>query len=164
MPISLTFEGDEIWERAKVGSWSRSTPVRILKGTNMKGNFEHERKSHPFRFLTSVAVKSAVFWVVTPYSSEGTWRFGWLDNFHLQVRKISEARNQQKQVASSALTLPHTSSGLFDLITEAICSSEISGAPRTTRPYNQDRALHNIIYFVFQGFVYFNNYIVPLIA
>jgi hypothetical protein len=50
--------------------------------------------------LTAVTVKSAVFWVVTPCSSERTQRFGGIYLLNLQGRRVRHARNQQKQTAS----------------------------------------------------------------
>jgi hypothetical protein len=48
-----------------------------------------------FEVLTSVTTKNTVFWVVTPCSSEIAPRFGGTYLFHLQGRKVSQARNQQ---------------------------------------------------------------------
>jgi hypothetical protein len=40
-------------------------------------------------------MKSTLLWVVTPYSSEESQRFGGTYYLHLQVRRVSQARNQQ---------------------------------------------------------------------
>jgi hypothetical protein len=58
--------------------------------------------------IVAVAVKSTFFWVVTPYSLEriGCLRGTYYSPFH--GRRISQARNQEKHVASFSwfLALP----------------------------------------------------------
>jgi hypothetical protein len=50
-----------------------------------------------FAVLTVLNVKSTVFWVITRSSSETDRRFREKYRLHLQNRRVSQARNQQKQ-------------------------------------------------------------------
>jgi hypothetical protein len=63
---------------------------------------------------------STAFWVVTTCNSERARYFGGIYLCQLQDRRVSQARNQQEQVA---------------LKIEAICSSDTSGSLPNTRPY-----------------------------
>jgi hypothetical protein len=79
--------------------------------------------------LTFQKLNSTVFWVITPWSSNRTRRFGGNCRLHLQDRRVNQARNQQKH---------------SQLKTKAICSFETSCSLRTTRHYNpEDRHLHS---------------------
>jgi hypothetical protein len=55
-----------------------------------------------FAVLVVVTVKSTIFWVVTPYSSERARHFVGTYRLHLQGRIVSQARNQRKQEPSWA--------------------------------------------------------------
>jgi hypothetical protein len=62
-----------------------------------------------FWVLTAVTRKSAVFWVLSPCSFGRTYRL------HLRGRRVSQARDEQKQAVSSSemleLILPPASAG-----------------------------------------------------
>jgi hypothetical protein len=45
--------------------------------------------------LTAVTVKSALFWIETPYSSKNARRFGGTYLLRLQCRRVSQARKKQ---------------------------------------------------------------------
>jgi hypothetical protein len=49
---------------------------------------------------TAVTIMIMIFWHVTPCNSERVRRFGRTYHLHFQGRKVSQARNQQKQAAS----------------------------------------------------------------
>jgi hypothetical protein len=72
-----------------------------------------------------MAVKSTVFWVVTPCISELAWLFGGTCRPHIEGRRLSQARN--------LVCCLHYSSTLK---TEAICCFDTFGALRTTRRHN----------------------------
>jgi hypothetical protein len=54
-----------------------------------------------FEVLTAMTMKNTVFWVLLPCSMEKDQPFGGR-KLHFQGRTVSQARNQQRQVASSA--------------------------------------------------------------
>jgi hypothetical protein len=71
-----------------------------------------------------VTVKITVLWVVTPRSSERARSFGETYRLCLRGRRVSQARNQQKQAASSVLG----SSYFFRFLEDGrIRHSELSG-------------------------------------
>jgi hypothetical protein len=65
-----------------------------------------KKKKNPnfaeFEVLSPVIMKSTVFWSVTLCGSETARRFGGIYRLHIQGRRASQAKNQQKQAASSA--------------------------------------------------------------
>jgi ABC-type molybdate transport system permease subunit len=62
--------------------------------------------------LIIVSVKSTVFWVVTPSSSETARRFGGTYCLHLQDRRLRKARNRVFSTRGS-LILPPVSAGFI---------------------------------------------------
>jgi hypothetical protein len=83
-----------------------------------------------FEVLTTVAMRSAIFWPVTRCTSERPRRFEETYRLSLQVRKVNEARNQHKQTASSA--------SLFDVEQRGELCSEKSFFLRCIRRYNPE--------------------------
>jgi hypothetical protein len=71
-----------------------------------------------FKVLTAVTVKTMASWVVMLCSSETAQHFKGTYCLHLQVKRVSQARKQQKQSASYSLILKM----------EVIFSSKTSGA------------------------------------
>jgi hypothetical protein len=69
--------------------------VTILKTRNLRT----EKKLHNFEWgcITAVTMNNAIFWVVTPYSSERIRRFGWIYSLQLHGRKAIQTWNQHKQ-------------------------------------------------------------------
>jgi hypothetical protein len=62
-----------------------------------------------FEALTAVAMKSTIFWDITPCSSLSVnWRFGWTYRLHLQGQKISQAWNQRESRWQTELCLQQT--------------------------------------------------------
>jgi hypothetical protein len=55
-----------------------------------------------FEVLTAMTMKSMVFRVVTPCSSEKARRFGGIYRLHRQCRKIIQARNHDRQASRLA--------------------------------------------------------------
>jgi hypothetical protein len=78
--------------------------------------------------LTAVTLKSAVFWVLTPFSLERAWYFGGIYFLQRQSRRVNHERNRQKAEPSYSQTLKM----------HAICSSETSGPFRTTRRHKSE--------------------------
>jgi hypothetical protein len=80
-----------------------------------------------FEVLTAVAVKSTLFWDVTPCSPlKVSRRFGVTHHFHLQGRRISRARNQRErwQAEPEHIFTVVSYSAYSTVKMEAICSSE----------------------------------------
>jgi hypothetical protein len=48
----------------------------------------------------AMTMKSTIFWVIVPCSLETAWHFRGTCRLHLHCRRVSQARNQQKQAAS----------------------------------------------------------------
>jgi hypothetical protein len=73
-------------------------------------------------FETTVQIKSTVFWVVTPCSLEIAQRLEGIYNLHLQCRRVTRTRNQQKQSPPPVLLV--SCSGYFSTLKiETKCSS-----------------------------------------
>jgi hypothetical protein len=93
-----------------------------------------------FEVLTPVVMKSYIFWDITQCSPLKVNRhFGGICSFHLQGRRVYQARNQRKAGRKQSLAYSST------LNMEATCSSKTSADfQRTTRRYfPEDRTLHN---------------------
>jgi hypothetical protein len=80
-----------------------------------------------FEVLTAVAMKSIIFWDITPCSPLKVNRLlGGSYRLHLQGRRISRARNQRESCSSPAFTPVSFLAYSSTLKMEAICSSETS--------------------------------------
>jgi hypothetical protein len=90
-----------------------------------------------FELLTAITMKSVVFWVVMPYSSERCRRFGRPYRFHLHGRIV----RQRKHLVSAGFFL-----GLLFDPERAIFFSETSGFLRTTLRYILQVRIHRMSY------------------
>jgi hypothetical protein len=86
------------------------------------------------KVLTAVTMKSAIFWLVTPFSSDRASHFGVTYLLHLQGKL-------------SLLGVSNLLLGLLSALKmEAMRSSETSGSVQTTRPYPEGWALRHFSY------------------
>jgi hypothetical protein len=81
-------------------------------------------------------MKNAVFWDVPPCKSCVNRRFGGTYLFHLQARKIREARNQSEQVV-------------------AVCSQNVGSHKIHTTPHPRIRHSSNLImHFILSDYIF----------
>jgi hypothetical protein len=126
LPTDLFPSGFPITIRPTYGFLIHSMPATCLANTSL---------IYPgFEVLTLVTIMRKVFWVSALCSSQRTRRFVGIDRFHLQNRRMSQARNRDKRAYSSTLKM------------KATCSSGNSGSLRTTRRYTlEERLLQSAI-------------------
>jgi hypothetical protein len=85
---------------------------------------------------------TAVFWVVTPCSSQTARRSGVTYRLHLQGQRVSHARNQKQ--AASYVRPDLTCAACLACLPLVLVSSEMLGCLRNTRRWKpEDRTLHN---------------------
>jgi hypothetical protein len=74
---------------------------RKKKGIGMNGgNMKLDFKETGCDDVDWINLKTTIFYVLTPYSSDTARCFGRTYGLHLQGRRLSQERNQQKQVES----------------------------------------------------------------
>jgi hypothetical protein len=77
--------------------------------------------------LTAVVMKSYIFWVITPCNLLKIFGFGRICHFHLQGRKIIQARNQHKAGSKQRVFngLHGVTSQKREFSANAICITEL---------------------------------------
>jgi hypothetical protein len=61
---------------------------------------------HIWEVITAVTMKTSVFWIVMPRSSETARCFEGIYRLHRHGQRVSQARNQQKQAENSDCVVP----------------------------------------------------------